>query len=51
MSSYPVCRECGSDLNSMEEQEQELCEECQEKLDIQVPEKICTDGSIAVERR
>jgi hypothetical protein len=29
MSSYPTCRECGSDLTSAEEEEQELCLECQ----------------------
>ena len=29
MSSYPTCRECGSDLTTSEEEEQELCFECQ----------------------
>ena len=30
MASYPSCRECGNDLTSSEEQEQELCFVCQE---------------------
>jgi len=53
MSSYRECRECGSDLTSSEEEEQELCFECQEneKGGEQLPEKICQDGTIAVERR
>ena len=33
MASYPTCRECGDDLTSSEEQEQELCFECQENLE------------------
>lgn len=31
MASYPSCRECGNDLTTSEEQEQELCSECQPK--------------------
>ncbi|MBA7506100.1 hypothetical protein ES706_04780 [subsurface metagenome] len=29
MSSYPSCRECGNDLTTSDEQEQELCQACQ----------------------
>lgn len=31
MATYPRCRECGNDLTSQEEQEQELCFGCQEQ--------------------
>ena len=47
MASYPSCRECGADLTSNEEQEQELCFECQDQ---QLPEKICQDGTMAIEK-
>jgi hypothetical protein len=33
MSSYPPCRECGDDLMTMDEREQELCVGCQEEQD------------------
>ena len=29
MATYPSCRECGDDLTTSEEQEQELCAGCQ----------------------
>jgi hypothetical protein len=31
MATYPHCRECGNDLTTQEEVEQELCEDCQKQ--------------------